>query len=54
VPRLGRSFLETSVFEHSTGARLVDSLTSGPDFPETEPDKGLHLLHYCFRPPADD
>lgn len=53
VPRLGRSFLESRVAKYAPGCQLVAADTAGRDFPETEPDKGLHLLRYRYAPGKD-
>ncbi len=48
VPRLGLSFLEQTVAEHAPFLQRREHHTAGPDFPETDPDKGLHLNLYSF------
>jgi len=46
VPRLGRSFLAATIAEHAPFLELIETLRAGEDFPEADPDKGLHLLRY--------
>lgn len=46
APDLGRAFLERQFADHLPAADLQTTLTAGEDFPEHDPDKGWHLLHY--------
>lgn len=46
APELGRNFLERQFADHLPTAVLQTRLTAGDDFPEADPDKGWHLLHY--------
>lgn len=48
VPRLGRSFLESMVAAHAPFLRHLEHHTAGDNFPESDPDKGLHLNLYRF------
>ena len=45
APELGASFLRRQINETLPNAELVCQLTAGDDFPEQDPDKGLHLFH---------
>jgi len=46
APELGRRFLLEQFGVYLPGARLVGEWTAGEDFPERDPDLGLHLLAY--------
>lgn len=46
APELGRDFLERQFASHLPTAALQTRLSAGEDFPEADPDKGWHLLHY--------
>lgn len=46
APELGRAFLERQFADHLPAADLQNTMTAGEDFPEHDPDKGWHLLHY--------
>ncbi len=46
APELGRRFLLDQFAEHLPAAELVAELTAGENFPEADPDKGLHVQHY--------
>jgi len=46
APELGKTFLEQQFAEHLPAAVLQHHLTAGKDFPESDPDKGWHLLQY--------
>jgi len=46
APELGRAFLERQFADHLPAAALQNTMTAGEDFPEHDPDKGWHLLHY--------
>lgn len=48
-PRLGKTFLATAFADHLPAAEAVAAFTAGADFPEADPDKGLHLLHYRLK-----
>lgn len=45
APELGAPFLQRQITETLPNAQIVCQLTAGDDFPEQDPDKGLHLLH---------
>ncbi|WP_222862883.1 class I SAM-dependent methyltransferase [Geothermobacter ehrlichii] len=45
-PRLGRRFLLEMINRHTPFLQLLEKRTAGPDFPERDPDKGLHLMLY--------
>ncbi len=45
APELGLSFLRQQIANTLPGAQILTHLTAGDDFPEQDPDKGLHLLH---------
>lgn len=45
APELGKSFLCQQVEAAFPGAETIRHLTAGANFPEADPDKGLHLLH---------
>jgi len=46
APELGSNFLKHQFTEHLPEAALLTELNAGEDFPEHDPDKGWHLLHY--------
>jgi 23S rRNA (cytosine1962-C5)-methyltransferase len=46
APELGRRFLEKQFDEHLPQAELVAGIIADADFPEADPDKGLHVRHY--------
>jgi len=46
APELGRRFLLELFAGHLPQAELITERTAGSDFPEADPDKGLHILHY--------
>ncbi|PLX79376.1 MAG: SAM-dependent methyltransferase [Desulfuromonas sp.] len=48
-PHLGRRFLANQFETSLPTADLVESYTAGDDFPENDPDKGLHLLWFRNR-----
>ncbi len=50
APKLGRSFLRQQ-FESCLPAAtiLAEIAAAGEDFPESEPDKGLHIQHYLLQ-----
>jgi len=54
VPRLGRGFLENVIAGHAPFLEPVEALRAGDDFPEADPDKGLHLLHCFSRVTSDE
>jgi 23S rRNA (cytosine1962-C5)-methyltransferase len=45
APELGVSFLHRQLADTLPEAQILKHLTAGNDFPESDPDKGLHLLH---------
>lgn len=45
APELGLSFLRQQIANSLPEAQILTHLTAGGDFPEQDPDKGLHLLH---------
>jgi 23S rRNA (cytosine1962-C5)-methyltransferase len=47
APELGETFLRQQIADAFPDARTIAHLTAGDDFPEVDPDKGLHLLHVC-------
>jgi 23S rRNA (cytosine1962-C5)-methyltransferase len=47
APELGETFLRRQIANAFPDARTIAHLTAGDDFPEADPDKGLHLLHVC-------
>ncbi len=46
APHLGRNFLQQCFATRLPEAQLLSAQTSGEDFPESCPEKGLHILHY--------
>lgn len=48
-PHLGLRFLASQFESCLPTAKLVESYTAGDDFPESDPDKGLHLLWFRHR-----
>jgi len=46
APELGRCFLREQFAGCLPQAELITERTAGSDFPEADPDKGLHILHY--------
>jgi len=54
APHLGRSFLEQTFTGHLPSAGLLAGQRAGEDFPESDPDKGLHLLHYRWPGPGPE
>jgi 23S rRNA (cytosine1962-C5)-methyltransferase len=45
APELGLAFLRRQIETDLPGTEILNHLTAGNDFPEQNPDKGLHLLH---------
>ena len=45
APELGLTFLRNQIDAALPNAEVIQHLTAGADFPERDPDKGLHLLH---------
>lgn len=46
APELGRSFLRQQFRTNLPAVTLLTELTADSDFPEADPDRGLHLQHY--------
>ncbi|PLX75619.1 MAG: SAM-dependent methyltransferase [Desulfuromonas sp.] len=49
APETGRKFLRQQFARHLPTATLLTELTGGEDFPENDPDKGLHIQHYRLK-----
>lgn len=45
APELGLTFLQQQIDATLPGTEVLHHLTAGDNFPEQNPDKGLHLLH---------
>ena len=45
APELGETFLRQQIAIALPEAKILAHLTAGDNFPEADPDKGLHLLH---------
>ena len=48
APELGRRFLAGQVSANLPDAQLLTERTANDDFPEADPDRGLHLQHYSL------
>ena len=46
APELGRQFLRDQFQTNLPQAKLLQELIADTDFPEADPDKGLHIQHY--------
>lgn len=46
APELGRKFLLDQFRTNLPQAKLLQEITADADFPEVDPDKGLHIQHY--------
>ena len=46
APELGKEFLHQQFHKALPDAKLLSELIADEDFPEADPNKGLHILHY--------